>query len=355
MKKSISLVLVIALTLMLALSACGGGTAATPAPSSAPSASATVAPSAEPVKIIWANYGNSKMPPGQGDVDAVNYIEETSGGAIDIDYVPDGVLGGEADMMQQIMDGTIQCVSVGTSTFSTFTSMTEVFQLPCLLTDYSIEYQAFSSDEAQAIFDKVGEELGLKIVGFAENGIRHFANNVKPITSMDDIKGLKLRIAPSNMLTTYLTSVGANPQVVPYAEVYSALQNKVVDGEEINITSIYALKHFEVLKYISKIGLYPFPTLMVFNLDFWNSLTPDQQQTISDGMTLGGKNCFEKYLPAYEEEAIKACEDAGIEINVIEDDAKQAFIDASAPLWEEYSAKDPLIANFIAKVESLSK
>lgn len=353
MKKSISLVLVIALTLMLALSACGGGTAATPAPSTAPSASA--APSAEPVKIIWANYGNSKMAPGKGDVDAVNYIETTSAGAIDIDYVPDGVLGGEADMMQQIMDGTIQCVSVGTSTFSTFTPLTEVFQLPCLLTDYSLEYQALGSAEAQAIFDKVGADLGLKIVGYAENGIRHFANNVKPITTIDDIKGIKLRIAPSNLLTTYMTSIGANPQVVPYAEVYSALQNKVVDGEEINITSIYALKHFEVLKYISEIGLYPFPTLMVFNLDFWNSMTPDQQTIILDGMALGGKNCFDVHLPAYEKDAIKACTDAGIEINVIEGDAKQAFIDAAAPLKAEYSAKDPLIAAFIAKVESLSK
>ncbi|WP_159448033.1 TRAP transporter substrate-binding protein DctP [Papillibacter cinnamivorans] len=335
---------------MLVLTACGGGgsaATATPTP--------TAAPTAETVKIVWANYGNSKMPPAQGDYDSVKYIEETSGGTIDIDYVPDGVLGGEADMMQQIMDGTIQCVSVGTSTFSTFTSLTEVFQLPCLLTDYNLEYQAFQSDEAQAIFDKVGEDLGVKIVGFSENGIRHFANNVRPITSMADMKGLKLRIAPSNMLTTYMTSIGANPQVVPYAEVYSALQNKVVDGEEINITSIYALKHYEVLKYISEIGLYPFPTLMVFNLDFWNSLTADQQQIILDGMALGGKNVFDNYLPAYEEEALKACTDAGVQINVIEGDAKQEFIDASASVWDEYRAKDPLIANFIDKVESLSK
>ena len=350
MKKRISLVLVAVLSLMLVLSACGGTTTtATATPT------ATAEPSATPVKIIWANYGNSKMPPAQGDFDSVKYIEETSGGSIDIDYVPDGVLGGEADMMQQIMDGTIQCVSVGTSTFSTFTSLTEVFQLPCLLTDYNLEYEAFSSDEAQAIFDAVGEELGVKIVGFSENGIRHFANNVKPIATMADMKGLKLRIAPSNMLTTYMTSLGANPQVVPYAEVYSALQNKVVDGEEINITSIYALKHYEVLKYISKIGLYPFPTLMVINLDFWNSLTADQQQIIKDGMALGGKNVYDTYLPAYEAEALKACEDAGIQINTIEGDAKQEFIDASASLWDEYSAKDPLIANFIAKVESLSK
>lgn len=350
MKKSISILSAAALSLTFILSACGGGAASASPSGTTPAGSGA---DAEPVKIIWGNYGSSAMPPAQGDHDAIQYIEENSNGAIVFDYQADGVLGGEADMMQQIMDGTIQLVTVSTSTFNTYTNLSEVFQLPFLLTDYDTEYQALGSKEAQAIFDQIGRDLGVKIVGFSENGIRHFANNTRPIETLADMKGLKLRIAPSNMLTEVITNLGANPVTVPYAEVYSALQNKVVDGEEINITSVYALKHYEVLKYISEIGMYPFPTLLVMNLDFWNSLTADQQQIILDGMALNGKNVFGTYLPAYEEQAVAACQDAGVQFNTIEGDAKQEFVDTAKSTWDAYRSADSLMADFISMVEDM--
>ena len=350
MKKSISINSAATLSLALVLSACGGGSSAAPSSAASPEASVS---GTEPVKIIWGNYGSSAMPPAYGDSDAIKYIEEKSNGSITFDYQADGVLGGEADMMQQIMDGTIQCVTVSTSTFNTYTNLSEVFQLPFLLTDYDTEYEALSSKEAQAIFDKMGQDLGVKIVGFSENGIRHFANNTHPIETLADLKGMKLRIAPSNMLTEVITNLGASPVTVPYAEVYSALQNKVVDGEEINITSVYALKHYEVLKYISEIGMYPFPSLLVMNLDFYNSLTAEQQQIILDGMALDGKNVFDTYLPDYEEKAIAACQDAGVQINTIEGDAKQEFVDVAKTTWESYRSADALLADFISMAENL--
>lgn len=354
MKKSIAIVLSAALSLSLVLSACGGGSAATPAPSSAPSGSgsASQAPS-EPIKIIFANYGNSAMPPAQGDREFIGIVEEATNGGITFDYVPDGVLGGEADMIQQIMDGTIQVAALSPATFNTFTKLTEVFQLPFLLTDYETEYTALNSPEAKAIYDKLSEELGVKIVGAQENGIRHFANNTRPVTSVADLKGLKLRIAPSNMLTEVMTNLGASPITVPYAEVYSALQNKVVDGEEINITSIYALKHYEVVKYISEIGMYPFPVMITFNLDFWNSLSAEYQQIILDAAATATKTEFETYLPEFEATAIAACKDAGVQFNTIEGAAKDEFIALAKPTWDKYRAIDPLIANFIDMVENM--
>lgn len=354
MKNRIAIVLSVALSLTVVLSACGGGSAATPAPSgSEPAPASSASASGEPIHIIWANYGNSSMAPAQADQEMASLVQEKTNGGITIDYVPDGVLGGEADTMQQIMDGTLQCVSVGTAAVNTFTEYTEVFQLPFLLTDYETEYKAMTSPEAQAIYDKVGEELGIKIVGVEENGIRDFANNVRPITSLDDMKGLKLRIAPSNMLTEVMTDLGASPVTVSYGEVYSALQNKVVDGEEINITSIYAMKHYEVLKYVSQIGMYPFPSLIIFNLDFWNSLSPEYQQIILDSAAQASENCFQKYLPEYEETATAACKDSGVAFNTIDDNAKQAFIDAAQPTWDEYAAKDPLMADFINMVKAM--
>lgn len=294
MKRKITLLLAALLALTSVLAACGGSPAKT---SGTPAPSGSTAPTGETVKIIFANYGSSSMPPAKADRDSIAYIEEKSNGTIKYDYVPDGVLGGEADMMQQVMDGTIQCIECGATMLNTYTSLSECFQLPFLITDYETAEKAMSSDAARAIYDKIGEELGLKIICYQENGLRHFANNIRPITSVADMKGLKLRVAPSAMLNEAITLLGASPMTIGYNDVYSALQNKVVDGEEINITSVYAMKHYEQLEYISEIGMYPFPVFVVYNLDFWNSLTTEQQEIIIAGHEYGNEGCSESTFP----------------------------------------------------------
>ena len=142
------------------------------------------ADSKETINVTFADYGSSSMPPADAYKFGVNYIYENSGGRINIEYVPDAVLGNETEMIQQLMDGTMQMGTLGTSTFSKFTDKFEVFQLPFLITDYEKEQIAFESVEGQALLD-TAEELGLKIVGYTENGIRHFANNIKPINKPD--------------------------------------------------------------------------------------------------------------------------------------------------------------------------
>lgn len=336
---------------MLFLTACGSNSTGSSSANAASASGSAVSSGDDPATIIWGNYGSSAMPQYSADQDAAAYIQENSN--ITVDYQADGVLGGEADMMQQVMDGTIQCVTVSTSSFNTYTDLFEAFQLPFLIGDYETEYKVLTSDEAKAIFDQVGEELGLKVVGIGENGMRLFANNVRPITSVADLKGLKLRIATSNMLEEVMGNLGANPVSVPYSEVYLALQNNVVDGEEINMTSIYAMNHYEVLQYISEIGLYPFPTLLVMNLDFWNGLSADQQEAILTGMDQGAQNLFNQYLPEYEDKATEACKEGGVQINVIEGDARQKFVNIATKTWDEYRAKDQKIGDLIDMVQSL--
>ncbi|MEL7647675.1 MAG: TRAP transporter substrate-binding protein [Sedimentibacter sp.] len=302
------------------------------------------------LNITLADYGSSKMPPADAYRYAVEYLKEKSGGKINVDYVPDGALGYEAESIQQLMDGTIEAAVLGTSTFSKYTNKLEVFQLPFLLNDYEKELAAFESPEGRALLDSV-EELGFKIITFTENGMRNFANNARPILKTEDLKGLKLRIAPSNMLQNAMNLLGANPTPLNYAEIYTALQNKVIDGEEVNITSLYAMKHYETIKYFSEIGMYPFPAVVVFNLDYWNSLSEEDQNLIMEAFKEATKKELTEYLPNFEKMAREECEKAGVEFNVIED--KQAFKDLVAPLYEEYKDKDPDIAAFIKMVEEL--
>ncbi|MEL7648523.1 MAG: TRAP transporter substrate-binding protein DctP [Sedimentibacter sp.] len=306
--------------------------------------------SGKTIEVTFADYGSSKTAAAKEYTFATEYINKNSNGRLNVKYVPDAVLGNETEMIQQLMDGTMKMATLGTSTFSKFTDKLEVFQLPFLITDYEKEAIAFTSPEGQALLD-TAEELGLKIVGYSENGLRHFANNIKPINKPEDLNGIIMRIVPSTMLQKSMELLGANPTPLNYGEIYTALQNKVIDGEETNFATLYAMKHYETIKYVSEIGMYPFPVLIVCNLDFWNSLSTEDQALITEAFDNGVDNLFTDYLPNYEAEARAVCENVGLEFNVIED--KAPFIEKVKPVYEEYKAKDPKIKAFIEMMEGL--
>jgi len=338
--KKLTILTTILLTLTIVITGCGNKDTANPSEK----------PSGEKLKITFADYGSSAMPTATAYNYSADYIREKSEGRIDIEVVSDAVLGNETEMIQQLMDGTMQMAIVGSSVFSKYTDKLEAFQLPLLITDYEKEQIAFDSPEGKVLLD-AAEDIGVKVIGYAENGIRHFANNIRPVNTPGDLNGLILRIAPSTMLQTSMELLGANPTPLNYGEVYTALQNKVIDGEEINITSLYAMKHYETIKYVSEIGLYPFPTLVVVNLNFWNSLSPEDQALIEEGFDKGKEKLFNEYLPSFEEKSKTACIEAGLEFNSIEN--KQVFADKVKPVYDKYKAKSPEIKAFIEMMEAL--
>lgn len=347
MKKRLTLITVFAMLTAFVFSGCGNSDAAQTQQAEGSNSNNT----GEVAKVVWANYGSSKMPIAAADLKAIEHMEES--GLFDVDYQPDGVLGGEADMIQQVMDGTIQATILSSATFSSYSSLLDCVQLPFLIGDYETERTALESDAAKALYDGIEEELGITIVGYAENGMRHFATKTKPITCVEDLKGVKLRIVPSNMLTEVMTNLGAAPMSVAYSEVYSALQNNVIDGEEINITSIYAMSHYEQLSYISEIGMYPFPSFVCVNTDFWNSLSEEQQKVWLEAESIAQDYEFETALPDYEAEARTACEEAGVQFNTIDDAEREKFVEIAKKTWESYKAQDERIAEFVDYVSGL--
>lgn len=352
MKKNIWVFIALILTMTMIISGCSGSTDVASTSGEASATTGSENAPADVIEITFADYGSNLMPTADGFRDVVEYVKEKSNGRIIINYVPDAVLGGAAESMQQLMDGTMQMATVGSGEYSRFTDKLEAFQLPFLITNYEMEDYAFKSEEGQALLDTV-EDLNLKIIGIAENGIRHFANNKRPINVPSDLNGLVLRVVPSNMLKDSMELLGANPTPLAYGEIYTALQNKVIDGTEINITSLYAMKFYETIKYVSEIGMYPFPSTVTVNLDFWNSLSADDQKIISDGFALGSKNVFEKYLPEFEIKAKDACTEFGVEFNAISDTS--AFKEAVAPVYTDYKSKDPKIKAFIELMENYKK
>lgn len=346
-KKLTAAVLCVAMLGTTALTGCGssnnGGTAA----SGSTAGSNTAGEGAVTVKM--ATGGQDTLPSYASALDVINDLEDT--GNFDFNYFGARQLGDDAEILQQVMAGTIQMGGTAASAFSTYTGLLDALAVPFVLDTYEKERTALKSDEVQAIFDAVEEATGVKILVAYDSGMRYLANNKHPIASLADVQGLKLRVVPSDLLIDSFKAIGANPTNLAYGDIYTGLQNGTIDGEEINITSIYSEKHYEQLKYFSDMGIYPFATTIFCNAEWYNSLTAEQQQELVDGFTKGYDYLFDNHLPEAEARGLEAMKNAGMEITEIADSTP--FKDAVADVIETYKNKDPLMKAFIEMAEGL--
>ncbi len=348
MKKRFAMFLAIAMMLSL-LVACGGTTGSN---ANQNGEEATQGNQDDVITIVYATPEAAGMPTDTMSQWVAQEITSRSNGHIVVELHNAGTLGGDTELVSQVMDGTIPLVGLSISALSQYTDLFECTQLPFLLSDYEKEKAALDSEEFAALVSAVESDLNLKFLGSAENGMRHFATKDRQINSIDDLKGLKLRIMTSNVIQETVTRLGANVTTMAYNEVYTGLQNGVIDGEEINITSAAMQKHYEVIKYITEIGLYPFPAVYVMNGDYWNTLSAEDQELIAQVFAEGHDKAFDEFLPEIEAECKQICEDGGVTFNAIEDLAP--FQEKVADLYDEYAAKDEKIAAFIDMAQNLA-
>jgi tripartite ATP-independent transporter DctP family solute receptor len=161
-------------------------------------------------------------------------------------------LGKDKDLMQKLKLGTVH-LTMPSSVMSSIAAEAGLFDMPFLVKDRAhlnrIEHEVFWPMIAPAI-----EAKGYKVIGFWENGIRHITNNVRPINTPDDLKGVKIRTPKSTWRVKMFTAWGANPTPMAFSEVFVALQTGVIDGQENPFTNIYAAKLNEVQKYLTITG-----------------------------------------------------------------------------------------------------
>jgi len=224
-------------------------------------------------------------------------------------------------------------------------------QLPFLLNSYDIQKEAYKTDAMQKLLDSL-EDVGLKGFGPHDLGIRHLANNTRPIKTPEDLKGIKLRTVEAPIMTDIFNQLGASPTPMAYGEVYTALETGVIDGEEINLTSIVSEKHLEVLKYVTLTGQFPFPAVILANLDVFNSLSEEDQQIIIEAAEETTEYMLNE-IKKIDEEALAEIKEAGVEVTELSDEELKAFIDATEPVYDKYMEKDPLIEEFVNEVRSL--
>ena len=212
---------------------------------------------------------------------AAEAIRKETNGAVDILFLPDSQLGTEADMQRQLRSGAIQFVVASCSSLQSIVGVAGMPGVAYAFKDYAQLWAALDGDLGAMIKEALGK-VGMLPFKCLDNGFRNVTTSVRPINTVDDLKGLKIRVPPSRLLTSLFESLGASPVTISIGELYSALQTKVADGMENSLVQFQALKIYEVQKYCS-LTRHSWDGLWVMtNEKVWAAMPAEQRQIVQN-------------------------------------------------------------------------
>ncbi len=202
-------------------------------------------------------------------------VTKRSNGALQMVFHGGTLLNKELEIMDAVKSGNVAIGSPSGAASTVFPEL-GVFLVPYLVRDYTHAYKMFNGDIGKSLDEQFQKKYKLKILLFFDYGFRHFWNGKRPITKPDDLKGLKMRVQQGKVFADTVNGLGANAVPMSWSEVIPAAQQGVIDGADLPIVNINALKIYEVSKYASMTFHNYGPSLVVMNLDIWKSLTPEQ-------------------------------------------------------------------------------
>jgi tripartite ATP-independent transporter DctP family solute receptor len=336
----------------------------------------SAAPTAAAPKLV-IKYGHV-APPFHGQTVGVEhfkrYVEEKTNHEIEVKHFPASQLGGERSLAEQVQAGTLEMATITTAVLSNFVPQAAVVDLPFLFPDRRTAYAVLDSEVRDLLF-RYFPAKGFMALGWTENEFRDLTNSKRPIRRPEDLKGLKIRLMESPVYLDTFRQLGVNPVPMPFPEVYNALQQGVIDGQDNPLYTSILMKFTEVNKYVTITHHILTECVQIMNLDLWNRL-PDRYKkvireaayevelvnrghTAQDKLALSLRKKVDKATgkvipgPSIYEEARRQ----GVQIIELTDEERQAFKDAMKPVYEKYRKiiGPEVFDAFMAKVKEINK
>jgi C4-dicarboxylate-binding protein DctP len=250
---------------------------------------------AKPIVIKFTHVVAVDTPKGQAAEYFKKLVEERSGGKMKVEVYPNSSLFDDKQVMEPLMTNAIQMAAPSFSKFTKFAPQLQLFDLPFLFNDADHLHKVTTGPVGQKVLSVVGKK-GLVGLAFWDNGFKELSAN-KPLLMPQDADGLKFRIMSSKVLEAQMKAVGGNPQVLPFSEVYSGLQQRVVDACENPLSNFFTQKFYEVQTDLTMTHHGYLGYLVVTNKIFWKKLNDDQRALITKAMqeaTVYGNNLAKK-------------------------------------------------------------
>ena len=323
------LIMIVTIVSLLVLTACGGGAKET---------SKDTEKGTKDGDVITIKVGHIS-PDGQayaiGFEEYAKAVEEATNGKVKFKIFGNGALGGERELMEGVQLGTLDMSVVTTSVVTGFVPEVAVIEFPFLFRDLDHTYKTLDGEVGQELLDKMSES-NVKGIAFWENGPRHLANSKKPIKSVEDLKGLKMRVMESELLIDTYKEMGTNATPMAFPEVYGGLQQGVIDGSDFSTGVYYTTNVYEQSKYFSEVGLYYASATLVMNQELYDSLPEDIQKVIVDL----GKEYAQKERQINQDlmaDYKKNLLDQGVEIIPAEEIDMDSFRNAIQPVYDKHA------------------
>ncbi len=252
-----------------------------------------------------------------------------------MEVYPNSTLYNDDQVLEAMLQGDVQLAAPSLSKFETFTKVFRIYDLPFMFVNMDAVDAFQQSETGQEMLTSM-ERRGLLGLAYWHNGAKQFSAN-KPLITPEDAAGLKFRVQPSDVLVAQMEALNASPQPMAFSEVYGALQQGVVDGQENTWSNIYGQKFFEVQDGITETNHGIIDYLLVTSVDWWNSLDEDVRTQLA---TIIDEVSEERNAAAYDtnQEARQAIIDAGSEVRELDDEQRQKWVDAMKPVWSQFES-----------------
>ena len=263
------------------------------------------------------------------------HVEENTNGAFDVQIFPANQLGDDKEVIELIQQGIVQMNPTGTSALSNFEKSFTLFSSPYLFKNQQDVDRLLQGQFGTELLATL-EKSGLKGLGFGIMGFTNISNNKRPIVNAADLQGIKLRTVQNPLLLEFFRAVGANPVPMSFTELFSALQQGVVDGQFNPLTTIYTNKFQEVQKYISLTS--DIASLVVFTMSksYYDSLSLEHQKVLQEGIKISQEYMKKEWVREEQKSRDLLIKSGMVEINEVSDKTKNELFLKGYPVIEKF-------------------
>ncbi len=301
------------------------------------------------VKTFFISHNAQQSHPvHKGIVKLQEELEKKSNGKLVVKIFPDAQLGSEREVLELLQIGSVAIAKVSAATLSNFVPEYNVLAIPYIFRDKAHKFKVLEGTVGKEILEK-GSDSWLRGLCYYDAGSRSFYTKSKAIRTPDDLKGLKIRVMNDQMSINMVNALGGSATPMAYGELYTAIQQGVVDGAENNAPSFVSSNHYEVSKYYTLDEHASVPDVLVVSTKWWDTLTEEEQQWLQEAADTSAE-AQKEFWRLSVLESMETAKAAGVEVIVPD---KSLFAVKTESVLENFIANYPNLAPLVNRIKAV--
>lgn len=299
-------------------------------------------------KVLYLAHNASQTHPVHyGVVEFQKALTKKSGGLLNIKIFPDGQLGSEREVLELLQIGSVAITKVSAATLSNFVPDYHVLGIPYLFRNETHKFDILEGPIGKSILEK-GSKFWLRGLCYYDAGSRSFYTSNKAIRTPEDLVGLKIRVMNNQMAINMVNALGGSATPMAYGELYTAIQQGVVDGAENNAPSVVSSNHHEISKYYTLDEHSSVPDVLLIGTKQWEKLSEEEKVWVQQAANESAQ-AQKQFWKTSVQESMKVIKEAGVEIIIPE---KPLFANKSKSVLEDFKKEHPELADIVKDIKT---